>query len=76
MRAYISYDGALSDLKVGNIPLTNLVKTVSIQPELVSIDRFGSDKAVKIQADKQVDIPLSDVNTAIEKIIKETPPPA
>lgn len=76
MRAYISYKGALSDLKIGNIPLTNLVKTTSIQPELVSIDRFGSDKAVNIQADKQADVALSDITASIDKIIKDTPPPA
>ncbi len=75
MSAYISYNGAFSDLKIGNIPLQNVVKAVSLEPELVSIDRFWSDKAIKIQADKQADVALSDITAAIEKIIKDNPTP-
>lgn len=75
MNAYIAYNGAFSDVKIGNIPLSNLIKTVSLEPELVSIDRFGSDKAIKIQADKQADVALSDITAAIEKVIKDNPTP-
>ncbi len=52
-----------------------MVKKIELQPELKSIDRTDNQKAVKVEADKDRDVALSDITTSINTIIKNHPTP-
>lgn len=72
---YVLYTWDISAIKIGQMPLDNVVKSIQLQPELLSIDRNDNKKAIKIEADKQRDTALSDITANIETIIKNHPLP-
>ncbi len=76
LQGYVIYTGDINDIKIGQIPLQQLVTRVELQPELKSIDRTDNQKAMHIQSDKERDVALSDVTTKIDAIIRAHPLPA
>lgn len=75
LQGYVAYTGDINQIKIGQIPLQQLITKVELQPELMSIDRTDNQKAIHIQADKDRDTALSDVTAGINSIIKNHPLP-
>lgn len=75
LQGYVDYTGNIDDIKIGQIPLQQLITKIELQPELLSIARNDNQKAIHIEADKTRDTALSDVTTAINAIIKNHPMP-
>lgn len=73
---YVVYSGDIDAIKVWQIPFLKLVSQVSLEPELLSISRNDNQTAIKIEADKNRDAALWDVNKKVEAVIAKHPLPA
>ncbi|MFA5748448.1 MAG: efflux RND transporter permease subunit [Candidatus Absconditabacterales bacterium] len=75
LNAFLSTNGEIDQIKIGKIPLNQLLITQKLQAEISSIQRLDGKKNISISADKENSVALSDITTKINSILKNHPFP-
>ncbi|MCX6824730.1 MAG: efflux RND transporter permease subunit [candidate division SR1 bacterium] len=75
VNAFLSTDMSIEQTKIGKIPLDQIIKQKELQPEINAITRLDGKRNITVQADKTNSAALSDITSAINKVIEKYPLP-
>ncbi len=75
LNAFLSTDLSVEQTKIGKVTLDQIISKKELQPEINAITREDGKRCISIQADKTNSAVLTDITTAIDKVIKNHPLP-
>lgn len=76
MKGFLDYSWNIKDIQIWNLYLNQLLKTDTLEAELKSISKINWQKAIQITASKLNDVPISDINQQIQKLLEQNPMPS